>query len=34
LSVPLVSGSPVGKEVEAGESMGKLRVLLMLLQDA
>jgi hypothetical protein len=34
LSVPLVSGSPVGKEVEAGESMGKLRVLLMHLQDA
>ena len=40
LSVPLVSGSPVGKEVEAGEGMGQLRAAdatatcLMLLKDA
>ena len=33
LSVPLVSGSPVGKEVEAGEGMRQLRLLLMRLQD-
>jgi hypothetical protein len=32
LSVPLVSGSPVGKEVEAGEGTGQLRVLLTQLQ--
>ena len=34
LSVPLVSGSPVGKEVEAGEGTGQLRVLLTQLQHA